>query len=177
MTIYRWLLRIAAPALAREYGEAMEETLAARLGEARGVGARLRLAVPRVARRSSRWRGSERFGIACAPLSSSPPRAGAHESGSYGYLGPGNPAGGEAATAESGVYLRVGADHGARHRRQRGDLRGRRAGRDQSAAVSGIGSIDRARSRFRRAAGRQRHGQYAGHLLYLQGVAPGRSNR
>jgi predicted permease len=34
MAIYRWLLRLAAPSLARDYGAAMEETLAARMREA-----------------------------------------------------------------------------------------------------------------------------------------------
>lgn len=36
MKLYRWLLRLAAPTLARDYAAAMEETLAARLREARG---------------------------------------------------------------------------------------------------------------------------------------------
>ena len=36
MTIYRWLLRLAAPTLARDYAAAMEDMLAARLREARG---------------------------------------------------------------------------------------------------------------------------------------------
>jgi putative ABC transport system permease protein len=35
MTVYRWLLRLAAPSLSREYGRAMEETLDGRLSEAR----------------------------------------------------------------------------------------------------------------------------------------------
>jgi putative ABC transport system permease protein len=43
MSIYRRLLRIAAPALAREYGPAMEETLATRWREARGVSPRTRI--------------------------------------------------------------------------------------------------------------------------------------
>ena len=43
MTIYRRLLRFAAPPLAREYGEAMEEMLATRLREARGWRPRIRL--------------------------------------------------------------------------------------------------------------------------------------
>ena len=34
MKIYRWLLRLTAPSLARDYGAAMEDTLAARLREA-----------------------------------------------------------------------------------------------------------------------------------------------
>ena len=36
MTIYRWLLRLAAPALSRDYGDAMEEMLLARLRDRRG---------------------------------------------------------------------------------------------------------------------------------------------
>ena len=43
MTIYRALLRLSAPGLAREYGDAMEETLAIRLREARGLAARARI--------------------------------------------------------------------------------------------------------------------------------------
>ena len=41
MAIYRWLLRFAAPSLAREYGAAMEDMLAARLAKARTPRARL----------------------------------------------------------------------------------------------------------------------------------------
>ncbi|HYE85741.1 MAG TPA: ABC transporter permease [Vicinamibacterales bacterium] len=36
ITIYRWLLRLASPPLARQYGDAMEETLARRLQQQRG---------------------------------------------------------------------------------------------------------------------------------------------
>lgn len=40
MAIYRWLLRLAAPSLARDYGAAMEDMLAARLAGARSPAAR-----------------------------------------------------------------------------------------------------------------------------------------
>lgn len=39
MRIYRWLLRYAAPQLDREYGDAMEDALDARLADARALGA------------------------------------------------------------------------------------------------------------------------------------------
>ena len=41
MSIYRWLLRIAAPSLARDYGAAMEDMLAAKLAGAQTTFARL----------------------------------------------------------------------------------------------------------------------------------------
>lgn len=37
MRLYRWLLRLAAPSLSREYGDAMEDMLSSRLGAARGT--------------------------------------------------------------------------------------------------------------------------------------------
>src|SRR5262247_978278 len=38
MTLYRWLLRLCPPRLRREYGSAMEETVARRMEDARHVG-------------------------------------------------------------------------------------------------------------------------------------------
>jgi putative ABC transport system permease protein len=49
MVIYRWLLRIAAPSLAREYGGAMEEMLAAKLARASSRHARAVLVVREIA--------------------------------------------------------------------------------------------------------------------------------
>ena len=43
--LYRWLLRLAAPALARDYAAAMEEMLAARLRDARGFTSAARAAL------------------------------------------------------------------------------------------------------------------------------------
>ena len=49
MAIYRWLLRIAAPSLAREYGGAMEEMLAAKLSRAPSRHARAALLMREIA--------------------------------------------------------------------------------------------------------------------------------
>ncbi|HJU42085.1 MAG TPA: ABC transporter permease [Vicinamibacterales bacterium] len=49
MSIYRWLVRIAAPSLAREYGSAMEEMLAAKLSRAHSRAARAALLIREIA--------------------------------------------------------------------------------------------------------------------------------
>ena len=159
MTIYRWLLRIAAPSLARDYGAAMEDMLAAQLAGAQHD-----------VRLESRCGRRELFSLLAALLVAI---AGGnamfhqHKAGPMDTLGQEVHAGGTAAVAQPGIHRRHGADAGAGHRRQHRDLRGRRARRLESPPLSGFRSADRDGARIGDDAGGQRHGQHAGDVFSL----------
>ena len=150
--IYRWLLRLAAPtsrATTRPRWKRCWRARLARSARLRAAGSACVLVRELATLAALAW--SERFGEGASGTAPAATRIQPVQGGTHGHTRTGTPPGSAPAVAQPRVHRGGGPDARARDRRQRRDLRRRRARRHQSAALSRVGSAHRARPRLRRA--------------------------